>query len=142
MPSFESSISIDAPRESVWRVLHAVHAWPEWLPTVSGVQPLDGEALQPGRRYTVRQPRLRPATWVVTVLEPARRFVWQTRSPGLRMLADHRIDERPAGGSQLTLRFSFDGALGPAMGWLFRSVTERYLAEEAAALKRKVEAQA
>lgn len=68
MPTYEASISIAAPRESVWRVLSAVAAWPEWLPTVTSVQALDGDPLKLGSRYTVRQPKLRPATWVVTEL--------------------------------------------------------------------------
>lgn len=37
------------------------------------------------------------------------------------------------------LRFSFGGLLGGIIGGLFRSITERYLAQEATALKNKVE---
>ena len=141
MPSYEASISIAAPGEAVWRVLADVAAWPEWLPTVESVQPLDGKPLSAGFKYVVRQPKLRPATWVVTELAPPRRFVWQARSPGLSMVAEHTVTESPAGASNVQLRFSFSGLLGPLIGRLFRSVTERYLAQEAAALKRKVEAQ-
>jgi uncharacterized membrane protein len=87
MASYEASLSIDTPRELVWRVLAAVIAWPEWLPTVSSVQALDGGPLQVRSRYTVRQPKLRPATWIVTHLDPPRCFVWQAHSPGLQMIA-------------------------------------------------------
>jgi len=141
MPAYSAFISIAAPRESVWRVLAAVVAWPEWLPTVSSVQPLDGKPLKIGARYTVHQPKLRPATWVVTELEPPRCFVWQARSPGLLMIAVHTIEEAPAGGSRVVLRFSFAGVLGAPLGWLFRSTTERYLAQEVASLKLMVEGQ-
>ena len=119
-------------------MLAAVVAWPEWLPTVTSVQPLDGNALKVGFRYVVRQPKLRPATWVVTELEPLR-FVWQARSPGLLMIAEHTVEEKSAGTSQVTLRFSFNGLLGVPVGKLFRSITESYLAQEAASLKSKVE---
>jgi uncharacterized membrane protein len=139
MPAYEASISIAAPRESVWRVLAAVAAWPEWLPTVSNVQPLDGEPLKIGSRYTVRQPGLRPATWVVTELEPPRCFAWHARSPGLLMMAAHAIDEAPGGGCRVALRFSFTGVLGAPIGWLFRSTTKEYLAREVASLKVTVE---
>jgi len=139
MPAYEASISIAAPRESVWRVLAAVVAWPEWLPTVSSVQPLDGEPLRIGAKYTVRQPKLRPATWVVTQLESPRCFVWEARSPGLLMIAAHTIEDAPTGGSRVALRFCFAGVLGAPIGWLFRSTTERYLAQEVASLKRRVE---
>jgi len=139
MPSYDTSLAIDAPRESVWRVLAAVVAWPKWLPTVSAVEALDGEPLQVGFRYTVRQPKLRPATWVVTEVEPLRCFVWQARSPGLLMIASHTIDESSLGGSLVTLRFSFTGLMGVPIGWLFRSTTEQYLAQELASLRSVVE---
>ena len=141
MPAYEASISIAAPRESVWRVLAAVVAWPEWLPTVSSVEPLDDKSLGVGARYTVHQPKLRPATWVVTQLEPQRCFEWQSRSPGLLMIAVHAVEDAPSGGSRVALRFSFAGVLGAPVGWLFRSTTERYLAQEVASLKRRVEGQ-
>jgi uncharacterized membrane protein len=141
MPSYDTSISIAAPGETVWQVLAAVDAWPEWLPTVDSVQPLDGSPLKLGFRYAVLQPKLRPATWVVTELDPPRRFVWQARSPGLLMVAEHEIQESLPGNSRVTLRFSFSGLLGAPIGWLFRSVTERYLSQEAASLKHKVEGQ-
>jgi uncharacterized membrane protein len=139
MPSYESTIAIAAPRESVWRVLAEVVAWPKWLPTVSSVEPLDGSVLKVGSRYTVRQPKLRPATWVVTQLEPPRCFVWQARSPGLLMIAKHTVEELSPGKSQVNLRFSFSGLLGAPMGMLFRSVAESYLAQEVASLKINVE---
>jgi hypothetical protein len=95
--------------------------------------------LQIGSRYIVSQPKLRPATWVVTELEPPHRFTWQARSPGLLMVADHAIEETALGMSRVTLRFSFSGVLGIPIGWLFGSITGRYLVQEAASLKRKVE---
>jgi len=138
MQSFEASISVAAPRESVWLVLADVVAWPEWLPTVASVEPHDGNALKVGFRYTVRQPKLRPATWIVTHLEAPHRFVWQARSPGLLMTAEHTV-QQSSGASQVTLRFSFQGLLGAAVSWLFGSVTQRYLSQETASLKLKVE---
>jgi len=141
MPAYNASISIAAPGELIWRVLEAVAAWPEWLPTVSSVQPLDGKALKLGARYIVRQPKLRPATWVVTEYQPPRRFVWQARSPGVLMIAAHTIEEAPAGRSHVVLRFSFAGLLGAPIGWLFCSITKRYLAQELASLKLMVEGQ-
>ena len=142
MQTYLASISIAAPREPVWRALAAVVAWPEWLPTVSSVQPLDDKPLKIGSRYTVRQPKLRPATWVVTELEPPHCFVWHARSPGLLMIAAHTIEEAPAGGAHVALRFSFAGVLGAPIGWLFRSTTKRYLAQELASLKLMVEGRA
>ena len=140
MPTYETSISIAAPRDAVWLVLSDVAGWPEWLPTVTSVQPLDGTVLNIGHRYVIRQPRLRPVTWHITELEHPRRFVWRARSPGLQMCAEHIVDEDPPGISNVVLRFSFAGLLGGLLGRLFRPLTESYLAKEAASLKQKVEA--
>ena len=134
MPSCTASISVAAPVESVWRVLAAVVAWPEWLPNVNSVEPLDDDQLSVGFRYVVRQPGLRPATWVVSELEPPRRFVWQTRSPGLLMVAEHSIKERAVGVSEVALRFSFRGLLGVPVGKLFGRITQQYLLQEVASL--------
>ncbi len=139
MPSYEASVAISAPREAVWRVLSNVVAWPDWLPTVSSVQSLQARSLEVGGRYIVTQPKLRPTTWVVTELAPPQRFTWQARSPGLLMVADHSVEASSPSSSQVNLRFSFVGLLGLPVGWLFRSITERYLAQEASSLRRKVE---
>ena len=138
MSTYETSISIAAPPDAVWRVLSDVAAWPKWLPTVANVESLDGSPLAVGRRYRVRRPRLQPVTWTVTDLEPARRFGWQASTPGLKMSADHIVSGDTAR-SHVVLRFSFAGPLGPLMGALYRSITMRYIATEAATLKQKVE---
>lgn len=140
MPSYETSIVIDASPEAIWPVLSDVAGWPEWLPTVTSVQPLDGRRLAIGARYVVRQPKLRPATWVVTEILPARRFVWRARSLGVTMLGDHRLDADPSGCSNLMLRFTFSGPLGSLVGRFAGPVTRNYIACEAAALKQKMEA--
>jgi len=139
MPSFEASVTIAAPRESVWRVLAAVAAWPEWLPTVTSVEAMDGQSLALGSRYKIIQPKLRPATWTITALEPLQHFTWQSHSPGVLVLAEHIISEPTPGSSHVVLRISLSGFLSPVVGRLVRSITERYLAQEAAALKLKVE---
>ncbi len=57
------------------------------------------------------------------------------------MTAAHTIEEGPARDSHVTLSFSFAGVLGAPIGWLFRSTTRRYLAQEVASLKLMVEGQ-
>lgn len=139
MPTYETSISIAAPREAVWNALSDVAAWPGWLPTVTRVEPLDGSSLLAGRRYRVSQPKLQPVTWVVTELVPPHHFTWRGRSPGLTLLAEHIVDEDAPGSVRVVLRFSFAGPLGGVIGALYGSLTQRYVATEAAALKQKVE---
>ena len=55
------------------------------------------------------------------------------------MIATHTVEESSRGESRVLLRFAFNGLLGAPLGRLFRSTTERYLATEAASLKRTVE---
>jgi hypothetical protein len=139
MPSYSRSVSITASRESVWGVLADVAAWADWLPTVNSVEPLDSRSLSPGARFRILQPKLRPTTWVVTQLEPPKRFAWESRSPGLVATADHIVEEHSPGHSSVVLRMSFSGLLSGPVGLLFRSITESYLSQEAAALKSRVE---
>ena len=142
MPSYEVFIDIQAPPDLIWPVLSDVVAWPDWLPTVTSVQPLQGRSLELGSRYTVTQPKLRPATWVVTELVPLQRFTWQAQSPGLLMVAEHSVEVNSATSSRAWLRFSFTGLLGAPFSWLYRSITKNYLAQEATSLQRKVEGKA
>jgi len=139
MKTYETSISIAAPREAVWRVLSDVATWPKWLPTVASVESLDGNPLVLGHRYRVRQPKLQPVTWTVTELDPDRRFSWQARTPGLQMVADHVVSGDSSGRSDVVLRFSFGGLLGPLVGAVYGSITRRYVETEAATLKQKLE---
>ena len=140
MPAYELSVSVAAPREAVWRVLFDVAGWPEWLPTVSKVEPLDETPLGVGSRFVVHQPRLRPAIWVLSEIDPPRRFVWVARSPGIEMVADHTVVEDSPATASVVLRFSFSGFLGSILGNLFGTLTRSYLKQEAASLKQRVEA--
>ena len=139
MPTYEASASISASADEVWRILSDVASWPEWLPTVTTVESLDTKTLKPGSRFLVRQPKLRPTTWVVTEFSPPVRFAWIARSPGLAMTAEHMVDAHTPGASRVLLRYSFSAPLGGLVGRLFRSITERYLAQEVASLKLKAE---
>jgi len=130
---------VDAPPELVWATLSDVVAWVDWLPTVSAVRPLDAAPLALGARYLIEQPKLRPAKWVVTVLDPPRRFVWQVRSFGLRVVAEHIVRPGSKDGSELELTMAFGGLLGGLVGRAYRGITREYLALEAQSLRRRVE---
>jgi hypothetical protein len=139
MPTYQSSITIDAAPESVWKVLSAIVAWPRWLPTVLSVEALDADVLEVGRRFKVLQPRLRPTIWTVSRIEPGRRFEWQAASPGMLMVADHQLQALAPGRTSVLLRFEFRGIAGRVLGLLFASTTRRYVDQEAAALKKAAE---
>lgn len=139
MPSYQTSITIDASPESIWPILSTVATWPRWLPTIISIEPLDGDSLEIGRRFRVRQPKLQPATWLVTKVEPLRRFEWRASTPGVLMVADHVLESLAPGKTSVLLRFEFRGLIGSLLGLLFSSTTRRYIRQEAASLKEVAE---
>lgn len=135
----QASARVAAPAGEVWRVLSDVRAWPTWAPSISAVQGRDGWALEIGASFAIRQPRLRPATWVVTALDPPHRFEWTSRSPGLCVRADHLVQATGPAACDLLLCIRFTGLLAPLAGRLARALTQSYLEQECASLKAAVE---
>jgi len=142
---FSITTEVDAPPEVVFAVLSEVERWPEWTPTVTRVEHLGGAAvpLAPGARLRIVQPKVPPAEWTVTALEPGRGFTLLSRSPGATVEANHWAEPLPGGHrSRVTLSVTFGGVLGRVIGWVMRGLNERYLAEESAGLKRRCEERA
>ena len=137
--TFATTTHVAAPPEWVWALLADVVHWPDWLPTMTAVQPLGPAALAIGARYRITQPRLRPAIWTVVRLEPLRSFAWESRAPGVRASADHALSPMPDGSTSVTLRIEFSGPLAVVARLLAGSLTRDYIAREAALLKQRVE---
>jgi uncharacterized membrane protein len=135
---FSISVDIGAPPDRVWAVVSDIERWPEWTPSVKSIQRLDSGPLAPGKRARVHQPRLLPATWVVTEMSRGHSFTWVTSSPGIRVTARHAV-YAAAAGSRATLSLVFSGLLSPVVAWLTRSLNDRYLQLEAGGLKRRAE---
>jgi uncharacterized membrane protein len=139
MKIFEASTTIRARPAQVWQVLADVVQWPSWLPTVSSVEGLDGVLLREGARYRLAQPRLPTAVWKATRVQATGGFTWQSTSPGVRVTVEHVLQVQPGGSTRLTLRLSFSGLLGGFAARLAGATSERYLVQEAEALRRTVE---
>lgn len=138
MPTFRTSLDIAAPPARAWEVLTDLERWPEWTASVTRVtRPAPGP-FGVGAQARIEQPRLRPATWTVTLCEPGRSFAWVSHSPGLRVIADHVIAERP-GGCVITLAVHYRGPLSLLVGLLAGPLTRQYLALEATGLRRRCE---
>lgn len=122
---FTITTEVDAPPEVVFAVLSEVERWPEWTPTVTRVERL-GDAAAPlalGGRIRIVQPKVPPAEWTVTALEPGRGFRLFSRSPGATVQADHWIEPAEGGDrSRVTLSVTFAGFLGRVIGWPQRAV--------------------
>ena len=139
MPQYSTSITIHANQEAIWKVLSDVVNWNEWTPTVTRLEALDGPELKFKNRYKVYQPKLQPAVWSVTVLEPPSSFTWESKMPGMVMIAGHTLQSKGTNQNELTLSFSFHGLLGEIVGRLYRNTVESYIATEARSLKKRVE---
>ena len=138
---YSKTIDIHAPPEVVWAVWSDVERWPEWAASVSRVELLDPGPLAVGLRARVRQPKFPTAVWRVTDVREGREFTWVSTSPGAHVIGVHRIEPR-AGSTRATAAISFEGPVARLVGWLSRSLTERYLGLEAAGLKARSEERA
>jgi hypothetical protein len=115
-----------------------VERWHEWTPSIRSVKRLDRGPFQVGSRAIVRQPKLPPALWTVTDVQPERSFTWANRGPGILVTGRHAIVPSSAG-SRVTLSVTFEGLFGTLLGRLTRRLTEQYLDLEANGLKRRSE---
>ena len=138
MTDFTRTIDIDAPPSRVWAIMTDIERWPDWTASVRSIQRLTPGPLAVGSRARIRQPKLAPALWQITSLEPERQFTWVTHGPGVFVTARHRI-EPVADGSRVTLAVNYGGPLGTFVAWLTRGLNHRYLDLEATGLKRRSE---
>jgi len=138
----ESGVTIDAPAEHVWRVFTDVERWPEWTRSVTRVQVAGdgGGGLRVGTAVRIKQPRFPTLTWEVTDLQPGVSWTWVTRSPGATTTAVHELEPVDGGTTRVRQRIEQTGPIGALVGLATRATTRRYLAMEAAGLKRRCEA--
>jgi len=136
--SFSVNVSIDAPPGEVWRIMSDVERWHLWTPSIKRIRRLDRGEFAVGSRALVFQPRLPPAIWRVTSLEPGRGFTWVSSGPGIRVTGFHRVEPDHAG-SAVTLSLTYEGALAVVAARFLGAITDRYLGWEAAGLKKRSE---
>ena len=138
MPGLEKTSTIEARPDQVWAVVADVERWPERIPTVDSVQRLDAGPLAVGSRTRLKQPKLSEAVWTVTELTEGVSYTWESKSPGVTVVATHLVEPHP-GGTKLTLSLTVRGPLA-GLGWLLtRKMTEQYVATEAASIKKVAE---
>ncbi len=133
---FSITVEVPAPQPAVWTVISDVERWPEWTASVSRVKRFSHGPLQVGSLVRIHQPKLPPAFWRVTELNPGSSFTWISRVPGGRVTARHRVEAAPVG-CRVILSIHYEGFLGP---WLARwtgDLNDRYLAMEAGGLKAR-----
>jgi uncharacterized membrane protein len=131
------SVTIDAPIDIVWSVFTDVERWPTWASSFTSVDLIDGP-MRLGAKARIRQPRLPTVVWEVTTWEPGRSWTWAATGPGARTEASHVLTS--SGNSTLAEQSIVScGPIGRLMAFVWRSLTRRYLAIEAAGLKQRCE---
>lgn len=133
---FSRTVQIPVSPGLAWSVMADVERWPEWTTSVSRVKRLSGGPLQVGSRVRIRQPKLPPAWWRVTELNPGRSFTWVSRAPGVRVTAEHTAEAR-AGGTRVTLSIRYERMLGALLARWVGELNDRYLALEANGLQAR-----
>jgi uncharacterized membrane protein len=133
-----TSIDIAAPVARVWTILRNVERWPEWTASMRSVRLLDGP-MRMGARARVDQPRIPTTVWTVTALTEGHDFTWEARGPGTRTTGRHDVEATGPSTCRVTLSITQSGWLGAVVGRGYRSLTDPYLAMEAAGLKARAE---
>ncbi|MFL6121144.1 SRPBCC family protein [Actinophytocola sp.] len=131
----QSTTTIDAPIDEVWRAIRDVEKWSDWTPTVDEIHLHAGDELRLGGVATVRQPKQPAREWTVTELDDGRSFTWTTSSPGLRFSADHTVTTAN-GTTTVELTFAVAGPLAPLAGLLGGRAIRTAVDIEAASLKK------
>jgi len=134
----KDGIEIAAPPDLVWDVFADVEKWPEWTASMTSVELLDGP-LRVGARAKIRQPKLPTVVWAVTELTPGRSWTWVAKSPGARTVATHRVTANGSG-TRVEQSIEQTGVIGQVVGRLYRRLTRKYVALQAAGLKCECEA--
>ena len=133
------SIDINATPTDVAAIMIDVERWHEWTASISSVRLLASGPIAIGSRALVRQPKLPPATWTVTALDPARGFSWMSTGLGFAVTG-HHYAEATASGARATLTLEYAGLFGGLLARITRGITLRYVQLEADGLKRRAEA--
>ncbi|WBC14764.1 SRPBCC family protein [Micromonospora sp. WMMA1998] len=136
---FVESVEIAADVDQVWAVQSDVERWPEWTPSVTAARRLEPGPLALGSTTRLTQPRLRPAVWRVTEIDPPYAFVWESASPGVRSRGEHRLVRLADGRTRAELTLTQSGPLAGLVGLLGGSTMRRYLRQEADGLRRRCE---
>ncbi|MCI4064989.1 SRPBCC family protein [Micromonospora sp. R77] len=136
---YVESVEITADVDRVWAVQTDVERWPEWTPTITAARRLEPGPFTVGSSARLEQPRLRPAVWRVTEIDPPRVFVWESDSPGVHSRGEHRVVPLPDGRVRAELVMVQTGPLAGLFGLLGGRVVRSYLRQEAEGLKRRCE---
>jgi ligand-binding SRPBCC domain-containing protein len=135
----DSSVEISASAPMVWDVFVDVDRWSEWTASIQRIEPLDGPAIEVGKRFKIKQPGLPNLVWTVSAVDPGVSWTWSQRSPGGMTIAAHEVVPQGAGRTLATQRIEQRGPIGTLVGMLMQRRTKAFLDLEAKGLKARSE---
>src|SRR5262245_19367963 len=109
--NYDETTTTAADIGRAWAALSGVTTYPKWTPSMTTVTALDGEALEVGRRFRIKQPGLPPVVWRVSELHEGESFTWEAHSPGVHTVAFHRLSDKADGTTQITIGIRQTGVL-------------------------------
>jgi hypothetical protein len=136
---FEVVIGINASEERVWAALIDVEDWPQWTSSMTSVTRIDSGGFGIGSQARIKQPKIGTMTWTVTELTPAHSFVWETKRPGLTLVAGHYLSSGDGGTVNLKLTVEQKGLVGRLLEPLTEKSAKRAVELEAEGHKRRAE---
>jgi hypothetical protein len=136
--SIEVQQVIHAPPPEVYAILIHLEDWKNWTPTINRISLMDNAPFAVGSTAKILQPKLPPAEWTITDIQPDKSFTWTKKSFGLEIIAVHLVRESPEG-SVFKNSIEYRGFMAALAYFLTRSLTRNYLTREAEGLKRACE---
>jgi uncharacterized membrane protein len=116
---FDHEVVINAPVSTVWRVYSDAERWPEWTDSIRRVTYVDGNEIKLGARVRIEQPKLPKAVWHVTSVNLGHAWTWESKAPGMKTTASHRLIEADDGATRVHTTITQDGPLGAVFGRIY-----------------------
>jgi len=130
--------TVDAPPEQVWPLFVDLERWPEMTKSIREVRRVDKGPFQVGSEAIIKQPRLLPARWRVTELEPGHSFIWETTTGAVTSVGAHIVDA-DGQGSKITLTLRMHGPFARLAYAFLGGLSRRYLLMEMEGFRRTAE---
>jgi hypothetical protein len=134
----EKASQINSRPEHIFTVLKELSQWNQWTKSIIAISFLKNDRFKTGAKIKVLQPKLLPAIWTITEISENKSMVWKKKSTGLKMTANHFIQDFGEG-SIVKLQIIYQGFLAMFFYRLTSSLTDTYLTMEIAGLKKKCE---
>lgn len=133
-----NNITINADISKVYGVWTEVENWNLWTKSINKISFLDNEKFEIGGKVRIEQPKLSPALWTITEIQPNKSFTWQTKTMGVTVIAKHTLEHSPSGTIAKSV-LTYDGLLAGLLYRLFLKLTSQYLIMEIEGLKNECE---